>query len=101
MPTYEYVCNACGHRFEKFQSISAEPIKACPSCGKDEAQRQISGGAGFIFKGGGFYETDYRSEGYKKAAEADKAPSGDAKPAAAESKPAETKAAESKPAPKA
>lgn len=105
MPTYEYVCTACGNQFEKFQSITADPIKTCPKCGKNKAQRQISGGAGFIFKGGGFYETDYRSEGYKKAAEADKKPAETtaaaastntdaAKPAAAavpaESKPATT-----------
>ena len=75
MPTYEYICSACGHEFEKFQSISASPIKACPECGKKKAQRKISVGAGFIFKGSGFYETDYRGDAYKKAADADKAPS--------------------------
>ena len=102
MPTYEYLCSACGQAFEKFQSITAAPIKTCPSCGKNKAERKISGGAGFIFKGGGFYETDYRSEGYKKAAEADKAPSspdakGEAKPAA-ETKAADAKPVETKPA---
>ena len=96
MPTYEYICNACGHEFEKFQPITAAPIKACVKCGKKKAERKISGGAGFIFKGGGFYETDYRSDSYKKAAEADKAPAAtsDSKPADA-AKPAEAKAAES------
>jgi putative FmdB family regulatory protein len=59
MPTYEYVCTACGHEFEAFQSISAEPLTACPSCG-GSVQRKISGGAGLIFKGSGFYETDYK-----------------------------------------
>ena len=101
MPTYEYVCSACGHEFEKFQSMSAAPIKACPECGKKKAQRKISVGAGFIFKGSGFYETDYRGDAYKKAADADKAPSGDAKADAKsdtkpdaknDAKPAETKA---------
>lgn len=79
MPTYEYVCSACGHEFEKFQSMSAAPIKLCPVCGKKKTQRKISVGAGFIFKGSGFYETDYRGDAYKKAADADKAPSTDAK----------------------
>lgn len=99
MPTYEYICNACGHAFEKFQSMTAAPIKRCPKCGKNKAERKISGGAGFIFKGGGFYETDYRSEGYKKAAEADKAPAAaESTSASADSKPAETKATDAKPA---
>ena len=93
MPTYEYVCTACGKHFEKFQSITAAPIKTCPNCGKNKAQRQISGGAGFIFKGGGFYETDYRSEGYKKAAEADKAPAAvTSESTSSDAKPVETKA---------
>ena len=58
MPTYEYACEACGHKFEEFQSITAKPIKKCPKCGKSKAKRLISGGAGFIFKGSGFYITD-------------------------------------------
>ena len=62
MPTYEYACSACGHRFEEFQSIKAAPTKKCPVCKKNKVQRLISAGAGFIFKGSGFYETDYRSE---------------------------------------
>lgn len=74
MPTYEYACAACGHRFEEFQSMSAKPIKKCPKCKKNKVQRLISGGAGFIFKGSGFYETDYRSDSYKSAAKADTAP---------------------------
>ena len=74
MPTYEYACAACGHKFEEFQSIMSKPIKRCPKCKKNKVQRLISGGAGFIFKGSGFYETDYRSEGYKNAAKADVAP---------------------------
>lgn len=71
MPTYEYACEACGHRFEEFQSITAKPVSVCPKCGKKKVKRLISGGAGFIFKGSGFYETDYRSEAYKAAAKKD------------------------------
>ncbi len=71
MPTYEYQCDACGYRFERFQSITARSIRKCPECGKQKVQRLISAGAGFIFKGSGFYETDYRSEQYKKDAKAD------------------------------
>ena len=72
MPTYEYVCNNCQHQFEQFQSIKARPIRKCPECGKLKVQRLIGAGAGIIFKGSGFYQTDYRSEGYKKAAESEK-----------------------------
>ena len=72
MPTYEYICRACGHEFEEFQSIKADPIKVCPKCRKKKVERKISTGGAVIFKGGGFYETDYRSEGYKSAADADK-----------------------------
>ena len=80
MPTYVYVCEKCGHQFEKFQSISAEPLSVCPKdvCQKKEwakgkVKRAISGGAGLIFKGSGFYITDYRSEKYKEAAKKDTA----------------------------
>ncbi|MEZ6123381.1 MAG: zinc ribbon domain-containing protein [Planctomycetaceae bacterium] len=71
MPTYEYRCSACDHRWEKFESIKAEPTKKCPECGKQKAERVISAGGGIIFKGSGFYQTDYRSESYKKGAKAD------------------------------
>ena len=71
MPTYEYRCSKCGHKFEKFQSITAPPIKQCPACKKNSAQRLIGTGAGLIFKGSGFYITDYRSEGYKEKAKAE------------------------------
>lgn len=73
MPTYEYKCQKCGHGFEAFQSISADPLSECPKC-SGKVQRLIGGGAGFLFKGSGFYQTDYRSSGYKTAAAADKAP---------------------------
>jgi putative FmdB family regulatory protein len=72
MPTYDYACRACGHEFEEFQSITAPVKRKCPKCGKPKLERLIGTGAGIIFKGGGFYETDYRSEGYKKAAEAER-----------------------------
>jgi putative FmdB family regulatory protein len=65
MPTYEYACDACGHKFEEFQSITAKPLTKCPVCKKNRVKRLISAGAGFIFKGSGFYITDYRSENYK------------------------------------
>ena len=72
MPTYEYVCRKCEHRFEKFQSMTAKPIRKCPSCGKTGVQRLIGAGAGIIFKGSGFYQTDYRSDSYKKGSESEK-----------------------------
>jgi putative FmdB family regulatory protein len=71
MPTYEYKCDACGVEFERFQSIKAAPVKVCPECKKAKVRRLISSGAGLIFKGSGFYITDYRSDGYKKAAQSD------------------------------
>ena len=72
MPTYDYVCGACDHKWELFQRITANAIRKCPDCGRLKARRVIGAGAGIIFKGSGFYQTDYRSESYKKAAEADK-----------------------------
>lgn len=60
MPTYEYRCGHCGHEFEVLQSMTAEPLKKCPQCGRKSVERLISAGAGLIFKGGGFYVTDYR-----------------------------------------
>ena len=71
MPTYEYKCDACGHAFEKFQSIKADPIKVCPNCGQERVRKLISMGAGLIFKGSGFYITDYRDKGYADSAKAD------------------------------
>ena len=71
MPTYDYKCKKCEHRFEVFQSINSEPGALCPICGY-ESERMIGMGAGFLFKGSGFYTTDYRSDSYRKAAESDK-----------------------------
>jgi putative FmdB family regulatory protein len=72
MPTYEYICRACGHEFEEFHSIKADPISVCPKCRKKKVERKVSTGGAVIFKGGGFYETDYRSDSYKSGADADK-----------------------------
>jgi putative FmdB family regulatory protein len=100
MPTYEYLCEKCGREFEVFQAISANPLRICPEdrCprkkwGRGRVKRKIGAGAGLLFKGSGFYVTDYRSEGYKQAAKKDspaaKPSGGDAKPAARpENKPA-------------
>ncbi len=76
MPTYDYRCKKCGHTWEEFQSIKAPPSKKCPDCKKLGAERQISAGAGILFKGSGFYLTDYRSDSYKKAAAADSSSGG-------------------------
>ena len=72
MPTYDYVCGGCNHAFEEFQSMSAKVLRKCPECGKLKLKRLIGTGAGVIFKGSGFYETDYRSKGYKDQAKAEK-----------------------------
>ena len=71
MPTYDYECSKCGHGFEAFHAISAEPLSECPECG-GKVEKQIGAGAGFLFKGSGFYQTDYRSSDYQSAAAADK-----------------------------
>ena len=72
MPTYDYICDACQHEWELFQRITEDHIKKCPACKKNKAVRQFGTGAAVMFKGSGFYETDYRSESYKKSAAADK-----------------------------
>ncbi|MBK35270.1 MAG: FmdB family transcriptional regulator [Gemmatimonadetes bacterium] len=79
MPTYEYECQSCEHRFDEFQSITAKPLKKCPECGRLKLQRLIGGGAGLIFKGSGFYITDYRSDSYKAGAKADSGKGSDSK----------------------
>ena len=72
MPTYDYECDDCGHTFELFQNFSEAVKKKCPECGKPKLRRLFGTGAAVVFKGSGFYQTDYRSESYKKAAEKDK-----------------------------
>ncbi len=72
MPTYDYQCRACDHEFELFQSITAGVKRKCPECGRLKLRRLIGPGAAVVFKGSGFYQTDYRSDSYRKAAEADK-----------------------------
>ena len=81
MPTYEYACDACGHRFEKFQSITAPAARKCPECGKMKLRRLIGSGAGIIFRGSGFYQTDYRTSSYKQGASAETKPAAPAKDA--------------------
>lgn len=75
MPTYDYECNACNHTLELFQSITAKHIRKCPACGKLKLKRLIGAGSTIIFKGSGFYQTDYRSEEYKSRQKAEKASS--------------------------
>jgi putative FmdB family regulatory protein len=65
MPSYDYLCDNCEYKFEQFQSIKADALKKCPKCGKNSLKRLIGAGAGIIFKGSGFYQTDYRSDSYK------------------------------------
>jgi putative FmdB family regulatory protein len=90
MPTYDYVCRSCDHELEVFQPITARPKRKCPSCGRSALERRIGTGAGILFRGTGFYQTDYRSPSYTQG---QKAESG-----AAESKPAEGRTAGSPPA---
>ena len=71
MPTYDYRCQACGHTFDELQSFSEPPLTKCPACKKNKLERLFGGGGAIIFKGSGFYETDYRSESYKQAAKAE------------------------------
>jgi putative FmdB family regulatory protein len=96
MPTYDYECDACGHKAEVFQAMSAEPLKKCPQCKKSKYRRLFGAGAALVFKGSGFYQTDYRSEGYKKSAAADKPAEASSSESKSESK-SETKS-EAKPA---
>ena len=110
MPTYEYACSKCGHQFEQFQSMKDQPLATCPEdkCGqkkwgKGKVKRMMGSGAGLIFKGSGFYITDYRSESYKQGAKKDSGGGGgESKSSGGESKPASAPAkTESKPAKKA
>lgn len=100
MPTYEYKCSHCDNELEVFQSITASPKKKCPECGKLKLQRLIGTGAGVIFKGTGFYETDYRSDNYKKGAESEKPKSDSSKKDSKKDTKTETSKTDSKPAAK-
>jgi putative FmdB family regulatory protein len=81
MPTYEYACSKCGHRFERFQSMRDEPLRKCPKCHRAALKRLIGSGAGLIFKGSGFYITDYKNKGMAKDAASEAAPAAAPKPA--------------------
>ncbi|TWU37783.1 Zinc ribbon domain protein [Novipirellula aureliae] len=94
MPTYDYECEACNHAMELFQGINDPVLKKCPACGKNKLKRLFGTGAAIMFKGSGFYQTDYRSEGYKKAAKADKKSASESK--GGDSKKTESKASETK-----
>ncbi|MEQ8318368.1 MAG: zinc ribbon domain-containing protein [Phycisphaerales bacterium] len=100
MPTYDYRCNACDHEFELFQSMSDKVKRTCPECGKKALERLIGTGAALLFKGSGFYETDYRSESYTKAQKADKPDADSKSDAKPESKPKSDSKADKKPAKK-
>ena len=97
MPTYDYKCDNCQHTMEAFQSITAKPLKKCPECGKLKLKRLLGTGAGLIFKGSGFYETDYRSDSYKKAAESEKKSTRDTKTDSKKETKKETKKPDKKP----
>lgn len=104
MPTYEYECDACKHQFEEYQSITADALTKCPKCGRKKLRRLLGTGGGIIFKGSGFYQTDYRSESYKSGAESEKksASGGDTAKSGGDStsSSAETKKSDSKTKPK-
>jgi len=107
MPTYEYQCDACNHNFDEFQSFSDKPLKKCPKCRKPKLRRVFGAGAAVIFKGSGFYQTDYRSESYKASAKAEESGSAgksestgktESKGSATSAAPAKEKTSKSKPA---
>lgn len=96
MPTYDYVCDACDHQFELFQSITEKNKRKCPECGRLKLRRLFGTGAAIVFKGSGFYQTDYRSESYRKGAEADRKAKSESKSTSKSSKKSEKAAAKSK-----
>ncbi len=91
MPTYNYECQGCGHAFEKFQTMSARVMRKCPECKKPKLERLIGSGAGIIFKGSGFYETDYRNQNYSADAKKDQDQSGSKKESKCDGCPANDK----------
>jgi len=99
MPTYDYICDACGHEFEAFESMKVDSQTVCPKCHEVKLRRKIGAGAAILFKGSGFYQTDYRSQSYKAGAKADK-PAEAAPPKSADSSPgpAKSESSSSKPA---
>lgn len=104
MPTYDYECDACSHKFELFQGINDPVETKCPECKKKKLRRLFGTGGAIVFKGSGFYQTDYRSESYKKGASADKpaseSKSSDSKSSEAKSSSSEKKSSDSKPSAK-
>ena len=97
MPTYEYACPKCGHEFEQFQSMRDEPLKKCPKCKKAGLKRLVGSGAGLIFKGTGFYITDYKNKGDGKKEGGGEGKPAESKPASSESKTGSTTSTTSKP----
>ena len=96
MPTYDYVCDACDHEFELFQSITEKNKRKCPECGRLKLRRLFGTGAAIVFKGSGFYQTDYRSESYRKGAEADRKAKSESKSTSKSSKKSDKSASKSK-----
>ena len=96
MPTYDYVCDACDHKFEHFQGINDPVLKKCPECKKQKLRRLFGTGGAIMFKGSGFYITDYRSDSYKQGAAADKKSTDSSSSSGSESKSSESKSSESK-----
>jgi putative FmdB family regulatory protein len=96
MPTYDYICDSCQHEFEAFESIKADPQTVCPSCSEPKLRRKIGAGAAILFKGLGFYQTDYRSDSYKARAKADKPGDSSSPPPSSSTTPAPSKSEPSK-----
>lgn len=94
MPTYEYECQACGHNFDEFQSMTAKPLVTCPKCKKRKLHRLIGAGSALLFKGSGFYTTDYRSSNYRSGAKAESSSAAGSGAGKSESKSSETKSSQ-------